>query len=443
MHRFKNKMKKISIFFRLQVKLNLNLYPLISLFGCRGLTGHPKIYLKNKRIWVKIYLLWVIFFFYLGENCIAAPKNDSPFYIYDIITKYDCVFTEQMKQHKIPGAALAVVRNDEVIYVKCYGVRNVNFTEPVNEHTLFRLASLSKGISAVLTGMLVESKALAWDAPVINYLHDFQLCDPAATQRLTIRHILSHTSGLPSYAGTELLESNLSYPVLKTNLATVRLSAQPGEQYNYQNVLFSLIGDIIKSVMQTGYEQVIDSYLFKPLGMNDACMGRLKYLGQLNHASAHIMRDSVVVPVKIKQSYYNIPPAAGMNASITDMVQWLKVMLGYRPDIVSPAIREQIFMPYIKTDKESRYFGKWRNLNDTYYGLGWRVFNYAETNLIYHGGYVQGFRSEIAIDPVNRLGIVILMNSESPFADMCIPLFFDLYLGLPNNCTQRTSEICK
>ena len=198
-------------------------------------------------------------------------------------------------------------------------------------------------------------------------------------------------------------------------------------------MLFSLIGDIIESVMETGYEQVIDTYIFKPLGMNDACMGRLGFLQQSNHASAHIMQDSIMVPVKIKQSYYNIPPAAGMNASISDMIQWLKFMLGYRADIVSPAIREQITRPYIKTDKESRYFGDWRNLNDTFYGLGWRVFNYAGINLIYHGGYVQGFRSEIALDPENNLGIVILMNSETDFANICIPLFFNLYLGLSEN----------
>ncbi len=383
--------------------------------------------------WVNINRLLVTFFCYFAFSGITAAKSESPFYIYNVISDFDSVFSQKIKENNIPGAAYAIVSNGNVVMMKCYGVRNILNPGPVNEHTLFRLASLSKGMSAVLTGVLVQNHILNWDDPVTKYLPDFNLQDPRATRNLTIRHLLSQTSGLPSYAGTELLENNLPYSLLISNLAKVPLLAQPGEQYNYQNVLFSLIGDIIETVMATGYERAIETNLFIPLGMNDACVGRQAILEHSNHASPHINRDSIPVPVEIKQSYYNIPPAAGINASIADMIQWVKVMLGYRPDIISPAILEQITTPYIKTDKESRYFGDWPNLNDTFYGMGWRIFNYAGTNIIYHGGYVQGFRSEIALEPENNLGIVILLNSESTFADYCVPLFFDIYLGLTDS----------
>ncbi|MBN2412717.1 beta-lactamase family protein [candidate division KSB1 bacterium] len=393
-------------------------------------TGVLLFYLYYIKKWVNFNQLLVTFFFYFAISGIAFTKSDSPYYIYNIISDFDSVFTQKIKENNIPGAAYAIVSNGKEVMMKCYGVRNIQNPESVNEHTLFRLASLSKGMSAVLTGILVENHVLNWDDPVTKYLPDFYLQDPIATQNLTIRHLLSHTSGLPSYAGTEMLENNLPHTLLIPSLAKVPLQSQPGEQYNYQNVLFSLIGDIIETVMATGYGQAIETNLFIPLGMNDACVGRQELLENSNHASPHIMQDSIPVPVEIKQSYYNIPPAAGINASIADMIQWVKIMLGYRPDIISPAILEQITMPYIKTDKESRYFGDWLNLNDTFYGLGWRVFNYAGTNLIYHGGYVQGFRSEIALDPKNNLGIVFLMNSETSFADYCVPLFFDHYLRL-------------
>jgi len=379
---------------------------------------------------IKISFACIFLIFYFAVYCIANTKTNAPFYIYDVIAQYDSIFTVKIKEYNIPGAAYAVVNYGEAVFIKCYGVRNVKYPEPVNEHTIFRLASLSKGITAVLAGILVDYKVLNWDDPVIKYLPDFHLRDPKITRNLTIRHILSHTSGLPSYAGTELLENNISYVMLLKNLTNAPILALPGEQFNYQNVLFSLIGDIFASLMDTSYEQLVNSFIFESLGMKNASVGRSDFLEQLNRASPHVLKDSLIVPVKIKQSYYNIPPAAGINASIADMIEWLKAMMGYRKDIVSPAILEQVSMPYIKTAKETRYFGEWENLDDTYYGLGLRIFDYSGTNLIYHGGYVQGFRSEIAIDPVDNVGIVILMNSESPFADICVPLFFDLFLGL-------------
>lgn len=366
----------------------------------------------------------------LAVNLFAAIPPADPFFIYQVTAKYDSLLRNRIQEHNIPGAACVIVSNNETIYLQCFGVRSLSSNEPVNKNTLFRLASLSKGFTAILTGILVEQQALNWDEPVSSYLPEFKLDNFGRPHELTLRHILSHTSGLPSYAGTELLEQNISYEKVLNSLKQVPVVALPGRQYNYQNVVFSIAGDIMAVVTDTSYKALVHSLILNPSGMKDATIGYRDFIDHPNHASPHIMIDAMQTPVNVKPNYYYIAPAAGINASIMDMAEWIKVILGYRPEIISRSVLQQVTELQIPTEKESRYFGKWPLLGDTGYAMGWRIFEYNGNRLVYHGGSVQGFRSEIAIDPVNHLGIAFLFNCETPFADICVPEFMDLYMTL-------------
>ncbi len=353
---------------------------------------------------------------------------DNPFNIYSKISKYDSLLTDGLLRYKIPGAAAAIIQDHKIIYKETFGVRNIYSQIAVNDSTIFRLASLSKGFTSTLTGMLVEENLLNWDSKVIDFLPDLKLSDPAATENLTISHLLSQTSGLPSYAGTDKLENNISYQQLIQDLAIIPLVSMPGEQYNYQNVVFSLTGDILAEITNQSFEKLLNTYIFKPLKLRHTSIGMDAYLQEHNHAFPHIKADSIWIPTTVKPSYYNIPPAAGINASIDDMIIWVKAMLGAYPQIIPDNIRKETMKAHIPTEKASRYFGKWENLGQTWYGLGWRVFEFDEHTLVYHGGYVQGFRAEIALDLYRNIGIVVLMNAASPLADNCIPMFFDLFV---------------
>ncbi len=274
----------------------------------------------------------------------------------------------------------------------------------------------------------MNEELIYWDSKVKDYLPDLQLSDPAATEKLTIAHLLSQTSGLPSYAGTEKLENNISYEQLIQDLAVIPILYMPGEHYNYQNVVFSLTGDILAGITNQSFEKLLKEYIFNPLNLRHASIGMDAYLQEHNHAFPHIKADSMWIPTTVKPSYYNIPPAAGINASINDMIIWVKAMLGGYPDIIPNNTRKEIMKAHIPTAKASRYFGKWDNLGQTWYGLGWRIFEFDDHILVYHGGYVQGFRAEIALDLYRNIGIVVLMNAASPLADNCIPMFFDLFV---------------
>jgi beta-lactamase class C len=138
------------------------------------------------------------------------------------------------------------------------------------------------------------------------------------------------------------------------------------------------------------------------------------------------------VPFVPNENYYRVAPAAGINASIRDMQQWLIAQMGGRPDVLSPQLLQVLHTPVVETERELRS-SSWRRgrLNDARYALGWRVYDYAGTTLVFHAGAVQGYRGMIAFLPRYRFGAVMLWNSESATPAGLMPMLLDRYLGLP------------
>jgi len=282
----------------------------------------------------------------------------------------------------------------------------------------------------VLTGLLVEDGVLDWDDGVLEYLEDFSLKDSAHTEEVTIRHILSHTSGVQEHAFTTLLDANVPYEKIIKELDRANIVCEVGEYFSYQNVIYSLIGDILKSATGHDYELLLRLKIFWPLAMNRASLGWNGIKSSANRATPHIRYSRKWKPIKIRKTYYSVAPAAGVNASISDMAKWLRALLGGASSIISPNVMQEVTTPFVRTSKMKRYFRSWRNLKKAWYGLGWRVFEYSGTKIVHHGGYVRGYRAEMAFAPEEGIGMVILMNGASRFANICVPTFFDLYLGL-------------
>ncbi|MDZ7292040.1 MAG: beta-lactamase family protein [candidate division KSB1 bacterium] len=348
-----------------------------------------------------------------------------------VVKEYDCFVEQKLNELKAPGAAIAIVKGDSVVYLKCFGVREIGRTEPITPHTVFRLASLSKGFAAVLTGLLVQDGLLNWDDKIITYLPDFALKNDEQTQNLTIRHILSHTSGLPAHAYDNLLEANVPFEVMVEQLRLVPVIAPPGKSYNYQNVVYSLISKVIKSASGHDYEYLLEKRLFAPLKMQDASVGREALLASSNYALPHIRRRNGWMVVPIKDTYYAVAPAAGVNASILDMVQWLRALLGGMPQVIPPQIINDVSTPVIKTRGEIRRYHFNGRVRHAYYGLGWRVFDYAGTKLVFHSGGLRGYVSQIAFIPERNLGIVVLLNSN--IENIFVSTFLDLYFAFDSH----------
>lgn len=333
----------------------------------------------------------------------------------------------------VSGLAVAIIKNDKVLLERGIGVTDTNTREPVTGDTVFRIASLSKGFAATLSGLLVERNLLQWDTRAADLLPEFSLKDVDGARRLTLRDILSHRVGLPHNTYDNLLEQDEPYPLLVNRLAEVPPTCPVGDCYGYQNIAFSLVGDMTYAATGDFYYHQVEKRIFHPLGMRTATYGREALQGAKSWARPHRRSGNGWTPLEPKENYYHVAPAAGVNASIRDMEQWLIAQMGGRPDVLSPQLLKTLHAPLVETQRDKRS-SPWRRgrVLDAQYGLGWRIYDYAGTPLVFHAGAVQGYRAIIAFLPEYQFGTVMLWNSESAVPMGLMPMLMDRYLGLPD-----------
>ena len=332
----------------------------------------------------------------------------------------------------VAGLAVAVVKDDKVLLERGVGYADASTKDPITAHTAFRLASLSKAFATALTAKLVQEGVMSWDTKVANVLPTFELADVADSQRLTVRDILSHRVGLPHNTYDRLLEQDEPYEVLVDRLKDVPMACPVGDCYGYQNIAFSLIGDVTYAMTGDFFYYEVEKQIFHPLGMDNATYGRDALESTQSWARPHHHAGRGWVPFVPNESYYHVPPAAGVNASIRDMEQWLIAQMGGRPDVLPPEILDELHAPLVSTDREmvSTPWRRGRLLN-AQYALGWRIYDYAGQTLVFHAGAVQGYRAMIAFLPRYRFGAVMLWNCESAAPSGLMPMLIDRYLGLP------------
>ncbi|MET0225000.1 MAG: serine hydrolase domain-containing protein [Dokdonella sp.] len=357
-----------------------------------------------------------------------AVSRDAP----AIAHEFDRWLDGVEASNDVSGLAAAIIKDDKVLLERGVGFANAATHERVSSDTVFRLASLSKAFAAAMSGLLVERGQLHWDTRVADMLPAFTLNDVAGAQKLTVRDILSHRVGLPHNTYDNLLEQDEPYELLVDRLKDVPLACPVGDCYGYQNIAFSLIGDVTYAATGDFYYHQVEKRIFHPLGMDTATYGRDALEGSKSWARPHHRTGSGWAPFVPKESYYHVPPAAGVNASIHDMEQWLIAQMGGRPNVLSPELLSVLHTPLVETEREKRA-SPWRRsrLLDAKYALGWRIYDYAGTTLVFHAGAVQGYRAIIAFLPKYRFGAVMMWNCESPVPMGLMPMLIDRYLGLP------------
>lgn len=327
-----------------------------------------------------------------------------------------------------PGLAVAVVIDGEPVLIKGYGVREAGSPAKVDVDTVFRLASVSKTFASAAAGVLVRNGRLQWDTRIAPYVRDVEFKNPDYAGQLTLRHILSHSTGLTPHAYTNLVDANLAYRQILQKLGNVDFVCAPGNCYGYQNVVYSLVGDVVESVTEETYETFVARYLFTPLKMHNASFGLKALTTNHNHATPHILRKEEWTPVAVKGNYYRLAPAAGVNASIADMTQWIIAQLGHRQDVLPNSILNEMHARQIRTAKSRKQYGQSDYLQGVYYGLGWRVFDFVDyPNFVHHGGWVQGIRTEMVFNRELNIGMVMLANSETRKANEVVRRFLEIY----------------
>ena len=346
-----------------------------------------------------------------------------------VFDNYKIWLKAQVAEKQIPGVAVAIVSSAGIVDVQTWGVRSVDDQQPVIPETVFRIASVSKTFAGTVGAQLVNHNILGWDEPIAHFLPEYRLgTDQAAARQLTLRHVLSHSTGLMPHAFSNLLDAGVAYDKIQEKFHEIPSVCEPGRCYGYQNVVFSLVADVIENSLNTGYDAFVEENIFAPLGMANASMGLDGYLNNPNASAPHQFGRGRWWVSTLNPAYYSVGPASGVNATIMDMSRWAQAHLGGFPEVLSPALLEMVHTPVVETPY-GNYFNRWPRVQKAWYGLGWRVMDYAGMRVIHHGGGVRGYRSEMVLVPEHNIALVVLFNAETPLANEVVPQFLDQLLA--------------
>jgi beta-lactamase class C len=353
--------------------------------------------------------------------------------------QFEILLAKEFDSLHTVGAAVTVVYENKILLLKTFGLKKAGSNDSVNIHTVFRLASVSKGFAGVLACILERDSLLSLNEKIYKIIPGFKLRDSVNTYDLTIRHILSHTTGLVPHTFDNLIEEGVSYPRVLQELPMVEISGKPGFLYSYQNVIFSLFDSIVQIKTGEPYDELLEHKIFRPLKMRDASANSFIFeRKKSNVAYPHILNDSLAVVLPLNIGYYNLKPAAGVNASISDMSKWLLALLYNRPGVIDSTVLNRIETPVIESPLKRSYLKNWDPIDSKYYSLGWRIYMYKGLKIIYHGGYVKGYRAEIAFCPDEKIGLAFLENSPNDLASKIVPEFFNRWIALQDSLMKDT-----
>lgn len=340
-----------------------------------------------------------------------------------------------MKDWRVPGFAMAIVKDDKVIFAKGYGLRKLGETAPVDERTLFAVASNSKAFTAALLGILVDEGKIKWDDPVTKYLPGFQLYDPYVTREMTIRDLLSHRSGLETFGGDLLwYETTYDSKEVVRRVRYLKPTSSFRSRFGYQNIMFIAAGEVVTAVTGKSWSDFVKERILTPLGMNATTTTIRDFKSGDNIATPH---NEVSDTIRIVR-YGNVDgaaAAAGINSNVIDMAQWLRLQLGkgtYESrKIFSPTVGRDMWQPntILPISEGGEKFNPTRHFRA--YGMGWFLSDYHGRKMIDHSGGLDGMISQSGMIPEERLGVVILSNSETSLPVIMMNKVFDMFLGVP------------
>lgn len=341
--------------------------------------------------------------------------------------------TENIDKYQCPGMAIAVIKDNQIIFEKEYGVRSIQNEASIDLNTLFRIGSLSKGFAGILAAKLIEKNKFKLDDPVSMYIPEFTVKAKNKDGIMRIQHILSHTSGFTEHAFSNLVDENVNREVMIRYLDNLVPKDSTGKVYAYQNVAFSLIEKVIEKVTGMTYTEALDSYILSPLNMCNTSCTYESMESVANRCEGHGYTRYGYASKELGRQYYNIPSAGGINAPLKDMEKWLSAVMGNNPDVISKEAQNIAFSSYANTSYDRKFWNKKSDVMHTNYGLGWRLITTPQNQLVYHGGLVNGFRAEIAFDQKTKTGIVVLFNSVCNYSNRIVFDFYDLWNNYHND----------
>jgi len=327
---------------------------------------------------------------------------------------FDAYVQRVMQEWKVPGTAIAIVKDGKVVLTKCYGLRDVKNNLPVTEQTLFPIASITKSFTVATLGTLASEGKLDWDKPVREYLPDFRLYDDVLTARVTPRDLVTHRTGLPRHDAT-WYRSGLTREEMYSRLRYLEPNRDLRREFQYNNLMFMTAGYLAGKLAGSTWEDAVAARIFQPLGMRSSGFefgGSFKSASDVAHPyrkdDNEVAHDSPIYPGDPA-----LGPAGAIVSNLSDMTQYLLMYLnrGKHGDqqIISEANIRQMISPQMvihssDLDPEIGY---------AHYGMGLFVTTYRGHKFVQHGGNLDGFSLLISFLPDDNIGTVVLLNMDS------------------------------
>ena len=343
-----------------------------------------------------------------AESAVEIPPGQ----IDQAVTKLDGIVTGLMQRTGVPGVAVAVVKDDAVVYAKGFGVRRVGSSQPVDKNTIFQLASVSKPLGATAIARAVGLGVVGWDDPVVKYLPGFRLNSRSTTRDVTIADFYSHRSGLPDHVG-DLLESLFGYSrsEILRRLRYVPLAPLRAE-YAYTNYGITAAGVAAAKAARLNWAEFARRMLYRPLGMTSTSSRFADYARAPNHASLHVRVGDHWVAKYVRQPDAQAP-AGGASSNVVDLARWMRLYLGQGRfggrRLLPPAAFAAMRTPHALIAPPATPSNR---PSTTGLGIDIGVDATSRVRFSHSGGFVSGASTNVTMLPSENLGIVVLTNGQ-------------------------------
>ena len=342
------------------------------------------------------------------------------FFVYsqdDKVQIIDRFIHDTMDDWHVPGLAIAIVKDNDVIFSKGYGVRDIDTKMPIDINTVFQICSITKTFTASGIGMLVQDGKLNWDDHVIDYIPEFKLSDPYATREITVRDLLCHRTGLPMYCLDPIVFNREDFDVKEVirRIQYIEPDYSLRSAFKYTNATFLIAGEIISEVSGLNWDDFIQQKIFNPLKMTSSFtdFNDLKKNQENNVATPYKLIDEKIVKVP-NFEFNKTKPAASICSNVTDLAQWIKAIASNGKyegkEILKPSIIDEMESSQVVIRPRGYWETPYLGAKILTYGLGWFIYEYAGEKVIQHGGGTLGYRSTLCVVPDKKFGFIILTN---------------------------------
>ncbi|CAN5659274.1 serine hydrolase [soil metagenome] len=345
----------------------------------------------------------------------------------------DAYIEQALKEWEVPGLAVAVVRNDSVIFARGYGVREQGGTAAVDEHTLFAIASTTKALTTAALGMLVDERRVRWDDPVATHMPGLVMQDPFISRELTVRDLLTHRAGLSRSDNLWIAAPFDRAEVLRRARYLPASGFRAG--YGYNNIMYIAAGELVGAVSGMSWDDFIEQRIFRPLDMTRSTTRAAVVDTRVNVATSHTRADGRVVAMG-RRNYDNIGGAGAAWSSARDMAQWMRLHLsgGTREGqtLLQPATLRELHTPQTVIRSDSVAERMFPTTHFRAYGLGWSLQDYHGRKLVHHSGSINWTRTHVGLIPEEGIGVVAIANLSTSSLQVAVMYrVLDALMNLP------------